>query len=227
MKIALCFSGQTRSFEKGYEYFKRNLLDHYDVDVYIHSWKRTATEGVSCVNGLYKPKDYLFEDKLMCDYDSIYTRTPDAVKHPPRFTYSMFYSKNEVLKLIDGQYDWVISTRTDYALNVVIPFSELNNSKLYIPNCRMVPERDFGNDQFAFSSQKNMKKYMSTFERIDEYYENGANFIGENLMQANLRYHGLCGENLVYVNMNNPFPPGPYNGTWHSLIRDDIEQWKK
>jgi hypothetical protein len=91
----------------------------------------------------------------------------------------------------------------------------------------MVPERDFGNDQFAFSSRENMKKYMSTFERIDEYYDNGATFIGENLMQANLRYHGLCGENLVYVNMNNPFPPGPYNGTWHSLIRDDIEQWKK
>ena len=111
MKIALCFSGQTRSFEKGYEYFKRNLLDHYDVDVYIHSWKRTAVEGESCVNGLYKPKDYLFEDKLMGDYDSIYTKTPDVVKHPPRFTYSMFYSKNEVLKLIDGQYDWVISTR--------------------------------------------------------------------------------------------------------------------
>ncbi len=32
MKIALCFSGQARSFEKGYEYYKRNLLDHYDVD---------------------------------------------------------------------------------------------------------------------------------------------------------------------------------------------------
>jgi hypothetical protein len=227
MKIALCFSGQVRSFEKGYEYFKRNLLDHYDVDVYIHSWKRAAVEGESCINHLYKPKDYLFEDKLMGNYDAIYTRTPDPIKHPPRFTYSMFYSKNEVLKLIDGQYDWVISTRTDYALNLVIPFAELDNSKLYIPNCRMVPERDFGNDQFAFSSQENMKKYMSTFERIDEYYDSGATFIGENLMQANLRYHGLCGENLVYVNMNNPFPPGPYNGTWHSLIRDDIEQWKK
>ena len=224
MKIALCFSGQARSFEKGYEYFKYNLLSQYDVDVYIHSWKFQESNRLV---ELYKPKDYLFEDILMGNYDAFYTRTPNAQKHPPRFTYSMFYSKNEVRKLIDGQYDWVISTRTDYALNLRIPFGELDNSKLYIPNCRMVPERDFGNDQFAFSSQENMMKYMSTFENIDEYYENGAMFIGENLMQANLHKYGLHGENLVYVNMQNPFPPGPHNGTWHSLIRDDYDNWTK
>lgn len=225
MKIALCFSGQTRSFEKGYEYYKRNLLDHYDVDVYIHSWKRERTEGEGSVIDLYKPKDYLFEDVLVGNYDAIYTNTPNPQKWPPRFTYSALYSMMEVNKLIQGQYDWVIKSRTDYALNVKIPFEKLDNSKLYIPNCRMVPERDFGNDQFAFSSQENMKKYMTTWDRVDEYYESGVQFIGEDLMQANIRKFGLVGDKLVYVNMNNPFPPGPHNGTWHSLIRDDYEQW--
>ena len=222
MKIALCFSGQVRSFEKGYEYYKRNLLDHYDVDVYIHSWKFQDSNKLV---DLYKPKDYLFEDKLMGNYDLIYTNTPNAQKWPPRFTYSALYSMKEVSKLIDGQYDWVIKSRTDYALNTVIPFNELWNQRLYIPNCRMTPERDFGNDQFAFSSQEIMMKYMSTLDYVDEYYENGTSFIGENLMQANLRKFGLTCVNLVYVNMNNPFPPGPHNGTWHSLIRDDYEQW--
>ena len=130
-------------------------------------------------------------------------------------------------QLINKQYDWIIKSRTDYALNVVIPFSELDKSKLYIPNCRMVPERDFGNDQFAFSSQKNMMKYMSTYLNIDKYYNAGNQFIGEDLMRANLHEHGLHGENLVYVNMNNPFPPGAHNGTWHSLIRDDYDKWLK
>jgi hypothetical protein len=223
MKIALCFCGQARSFEKGFEYYKRNLLDHYDVDVYIHGWK--MPNGEKALVQLYNPKDYLLEDKLVGNYDSIYTNTPNSQKWPPRFTYSALYSMAQANTLIDGEYDWVIKSRTDYALNTKIPFEELDNTKLYIPNCRMVPERDFGNDQFAFSSQENMNKYMTAWDHVDEYYDSGVQFIGEDIMQANLRKHGLVGDKLVYVNMNNPFPPGPHNGTWHSLIRDDYEQW--
>ena len=38
MKIALCFCGQVRSFKSSYEYYKKNLLDLHDVDIYIHTW---------------------------------------------------------------------------------------------------------------------------------------------------------------------------------------------
>jgi hypothetical protein len=131
----------------------------------------------------------------------------------------------KVSQMIYRQYDWVIKSRTDYALNVQIPFDIWDNRKLYIPDCRMVPMKDFGNDQFAFSSQENMLKYMSTFDHIDEYYNSGTQFIGEELMSANLHRYNLYGPNLEYVNMSNPFPPGPHNGTWHSLIRDDYEEW--
>ena len=224
MKIALCFSGQCRSFAAGYEYYKRNLLDHYDVDVYIHSWKYEEERKLL---ELYKPVGYAFEVPPLGDFDKHYTNTPNAEKYPPRFTYRMFYSMYQSNKLIFSDYDWVIRARTDYALNVVIPFETLDNTKLYIPNCRMVPERDFGNDQFAFGSQETMNKYMSTYENIDKYYDAGNQFIGEDLMRANLHEHNLHGENLVYVNMNNPFPPGAHNGTWHSLIRDDYEKWSK
>lgn len=224
MKIALCFSGQARSFEQGYEFYKRNLLDHYDVDVYIHTWKFAEQNRLV---DLYKPRSIDTQIPPLGDFDNIYTNTPNAIKHPPRFTYRMLYSMNEVSQMIHGDYDWVIKTRTDYALNVKIPFEELDNTKLYIPNCRMVPERDFGNDQFAFGSQETMMKYMSTFQNIDKYYEAGNQFIGEDMMRANLHEHGLIGEKLVYCNMNNPFPPGPHNGSWHSLIRDDYDQWAK
>jgi hypothetical protein len=227
MKIALCFSGQARSFEKGYEYYKRNLLDRYDVDVYIHSWKRDATVGEKSIVDLYNPVGYLFEDPPETDANTKYTHTPDIQKYPPRNNYLQFYSMYKCSTLIQGNYDWVIRSRTDYALNVAIPFEELDSNYLYIPNCRMVPERDFGNDQFAFSSQENMMKYMSTFTNLDKYYDAGAQFVGEDLMRANLHEHGLFGDKLIYANMNNPFPPGLHNGTWHSLIRDDIDQWTK
>jgi len=227
MKIALCFTGQARSFQKGFEYYKKNLLNHYNVDVYIHTWK---FDGEEKLIELYEATKTITEPVLVTDADTKYTNTPNAQKYPPRFTYSALYSINECRNLMMSsgiEYDWVIKTRTDYALNVQIPFEQLDNTKLYIPNCRMVPERDFGNDQFAFGSQSTMDKYMSTFQNMDKYYDAGAQYIGENMMSANLHEHNLHGENLVYVNMNNPFPPGAHNGTWHSLIRNDYDNWTK
>ena len=222
MKIALCFAGQSRALEEGYEYYKRNLLDHYDVDVYVHSWSK-KDEIIS----LYNPKAILVEQTCENEhaYDHVYISDP--VKYPQKNNYRQFYSLYKCSQLIQGEYDWVIRTRTDYALNVVIPFKDLDNTKLYIPNCRMTPERDFGNDQFSFSSQENMMMYMSTFLNLEKYSKFVNQFCGEDLMQQNLYEHGLHGKNLVYVNMNNPFPPGRYNGTWHSLIRNDMEKWIK
>lgn len=224
MKIALCFSGQARSWKKGYEYYKRNLLDRYDVDVYIHTWKFNEENEL---NDLYKPVKFMSSNPVQGNFDQTYTNTPNAQKHPPRFTFNMFYSMYQSSLMIDKKYDWVIKTRTDYALNLIIPFDKIDRSKLYIPHCRMVPTRDFGNDQFAFSSQENMMKYMSTYVNLDKYYASGNQFIGEDMMRANLHEHNLYGDKLVYVDMNNPFPPGPHNGTWHSLIRDDYDNWSK
>lgn len=230
MKIALCFSGQARSYQAGYEYYKKNLLDDYEVDVYIHTWDNPdfGKQLFDDLNILYRPKNIVIQSPIAEPWIDIkYPNTPNPEKYPSRFSYSMFYSMNAVSNMIQEEYDWVIKSRTDYALNVKIPFETLDNSKLYIPNCRMVPTKDFGNDQFAFSSQENMMKYMTTFDNIDEYYSNGVMMNGEAMMQANLHKHNLHGDKLEYVNMNNPFSPGKHNGTWHSLIREDYEAWTK
>ena len=231
MKIALCLSGQARSFKQGYEYYKRNLLDHHDVDVFIHTWE---TEGLEELRQLYKPVKMVVEKPLVGDFDKKYTNTPNAQAHPPRFTVAMLYSIFQTMLHKTEQemekkfvYDWVIKSRTDYALNVEIPFADLDPTKLYIPNCRMVPERDFGNDQFAFGNSNVMNRRMSIYLNMEHYYDQGVQMIGEDMMRAHLHHHSLVGNNLVYVNMNNPFPPGQFNGTWHSLIRDDAAEWKK
>jgi hypothetical protein len=62
---------------------------------------------------------------------------------------------------------------------------------------------------------------------IDKFYDAGTVMIGEEMMSANWKMHNLVGENLLYVDMNHPFPPGKYNGTPHSLIREDMEHWQK
>lgn len=225
MKIALCISGQPRFYNKGYEYLKKNLLDHYEVDIFFHTWKNETTDFIDLLE-LYKPVKYTISDPLFNDIDEKYTRIPSE-KFPAYFSVSGLYSvyhanllKIEFENDKNFKYDWVVRIRFDYALNVEIDFSILDKNKIYIPNCRMVPERNFGNDQFAVGSSEVMDKYSSTYKHLDKFYNNGTVMIGEDMLRENLTLHNLIGENLVYVDMNNPFPPGPKNGTWHSLIRE-------
>lgn len=231
MRIALCFSGQARAFRQGYEYYKRNLLDHHEVDVFIHTWTFDKSDELF---KLYNPKCIQVDRPLKADFASKYPNSaPDKDKWPAKNVVSSYYSifMSSLMRINEEirtkPYDWVIKTRTDFALNGVLPFNVFDPTKLYIPSCRMVPTRDFGNDQFAVGSSYVMTKYMNTYLYLDGYYNAGNAMIGEDMMRANLRHYGLTGEKLVYMNMNHPFPPGPHNGTPHSLIRDDYEQWTK
>lgn len=232
MKIALCLSGQPRSVKQGYEFVKRNILDGNDVTVFCQVWEADEAADIE----IYKPEVVMIEKSLNTDL-SKYTNVPPPqpnwkVKDPARSTWNQLYAikvcnnlKSAYEQEHNMKFDWVIRSRYDFAINVKIPFNELDNSKLYIPNCRQVPNRDFGNDQFAFSSSENMDKYADTYTHLDRFYDSGIQMMCEDMMSANWKEKGLVGENLVYCNINHPFPPGPYNGTWHSLIREDFEQW--
>ena len=154
------------------------------------------------------------------------------VKDAAMSTYCQLYSilkcnnlKKEYEQQNNMKFDWVIRTRFDFAINGRIPFNQIDNSKLYIPNCRMTQARDFGNDQFAFSSSDNMDKYSETFSYLDKFYDAGTTFMCEDMMSENWKLHNLVGDNLIYVDVNHPFPPGKYNGTPHSLIREDFHKW--
>ena len=234
MKVALCLSGQARSFDKAFPFVKKNLLDKHDVTVFFHTWN---TVDETEILKLYTNSQLWLTEPPQEPDLSKYTRVPPPqpnwkVKDPALSTWAQFYSLNKAntLKIkyereFGMAFDWVIRSRFDFALNTEIPFHELDNSKLYIPNCRMTPNRDFGNDQFAFSSSRNMDKYCNVFNRIDEFYDVGVTMIGEDMMSMNWKTTGLTGENLVYCNMNHAFPPGPHNGTWHSLVREDFDKW--
>lgn len=225
MKIALCFAGLPRHYDKGYEYYAKNLLDEYDVDVFFHTWNDAEHKLVA---KLYQPKGYSTSEKLNASViNARYTRCADAINFPAHATVSSFFSIYHSCLLKTNYeirngftYDWVIKTRFDYALNIQLPLKQLNNSKVYVPHCRITAAHDFCNDQFGFSSSANMNKYMSTYLFMDHFYDQGAIMNAEDMLSANLKYHELIGLNLMYVDMRNPFLPGLKNATSHSLIRE-------
>ena len=237
MKIALCISGQPRMWEKGYEYHYENIIKDNDVTVFLHSWEMPAEE-MQAISSKYNAHSFITSPNPTVDL-SKYTNTPPPspnwkVKDGRMSTYAQLFAINECMRTKreyeeyhNMKFDWAIRSRFDFAINVRIPFEELDNNKLHIPNCRMTPNRDFGNDQFAFSSSENMDKYADAYNNIDNFYNSGVQYMMEDFMSANWKLHNLVGENLLYCDINHPFPPGEYNGTWHSLLREDMQEWLK
>lgn len=237
MKIALCLSGQPRSYKEGFEYHKKNLLDHYDVDVYMHTWSYISPEVLADLVDLYgengKRKAVIqttkVEETTLEKIDRDFTNIPSP-SFPARNTWLMWYSIYLSILMADHHgeeynYDVIVRSRYDYALNIVPALKDTKVNTIYVPSDRMTPEHDFCADMFAWGTNIVMKKYGHTFRHMNDHYRTGTLYIGEDMLAAQLRDEGLIGKNMVYVNMNNPFPPGPYNFNTHSFLREDFKEW--
>jgi hypothetical protein len=62
VKLALCFSGDTRTYDKCFDSIKNNLLDKFDCDVFISTYE-TNDETKNNILNLYKPKSYIFHNR--------------------------------------------------------------------------------------------------------------------------------------------------------------------
>lgn len=230
MRVALCLSGRPRSYREGYEYHKRNLLDYHDVDVFIHSWEDVDDDAFQFIDYNYDPVAIslspTFDDKAFDKYPI------DNPGWPPKNAIHMMYSvfKANELKRINELtkgfvYDIVVRSRFDFALNRQIDFT-VEPGKVYVPNDyikgRIAPNGIICNDQFAIGDSPTMDLYSNTFWNIDRAAAIGAPIIGEDLLSVNLQIAGVIKEKMVYIDMNHPFPPGKYNNTPHSLLRDDL-----
>lgn len=230
MKIALCLSGKPRAWQKGYQYLKNNLLDHHEVDVFIHTWSDVDDGDFGQIDYTYEPK--YIQTTRPFNLDGL-KKYPDANPDwPSRNVVHMFYSifkANEYKReyeLDQGfTYDVVIRSRFDFALNRLLPLNEMDKDKVYVPKDmakgRIAPNGIICNDQFAYGDSGVMDLYCNTFWNIDRAVSLGCPMIGEDLLSVNLQINQIIGEKMVYIDMNHPFPPGKYNITPHSLLRDD------
>jgi hypothetical protein len=236
MKIALCLSGQIRCYREGYEYLWENLFSKHDVDVFWHTWTIDEKTMID-LESLYGPEESIYTDQFDPKQFAKYNRTQDE-RFRPENTIHMMYSifMSNLLKkqheLKKGfVYDVVIRSRFDYALNVELPFADMQAGKLYVPNDKIrgfIPPNGLtANDQFAYGDSNVMDLYSMMFWNMDRAYNFGASMNGEDMLSFNIQVNQLCRENLVYIDMNNPFGPGKYNSSPHSLIRDDFAKWNK
>lgn len=229
-KLALCLSGQPRSYFDAYQYVKKNLLDHFNVDVFVHSWRNSSKlvqlKTFEEINSIYSPIFLLFDNPLGDTINSDLS-VPNA-SHPAHFCTSMFYSihRSDHLRTVseissNKKYDFVIRSRFDLALNTVIDFYKLEKGKVYISKDTDGPN-PLLNDQFAIADPETMNIYSSTYLFLRYHHSKGTPLCGHSMLESQLKMFDIPVER---IDINHPFQDGKYNIGKHSLIRNDMDKW--
>tara|TARA_R100000805_G_C3626347_1_gene137830 strand:- start:7342 stop:7992 length:651 start_codon:yes stop_codon:yes gene_type:complete len=168
MKIAVCFSGQIRSFNLVKDSMKKFLLNDPNIDVFCHTYYRydnsdyvNFTDPHTPIYGnfgdinlnelidLFKPKSFKFE--------------PPNYPENAKSMFNSIYESNELKKQYeeanDFKYDIVVRGRYDLLFNTSIDYVIDNNIHLI--------ERPGGrggiNDWYAYGNSHNMDIYSSVF----------------------------------------------------------------
>ena len=198
MKIALCMSGGLRNFKDTHYSFERYLLSVHDVDVFFYGLENKEgqeTNGKD-LDRLYSPKTKVVNTQehyndIPCPY------------HPSSIFYAFYnlYMCNELKKNYENEngfkYDLVIRSRTDYFWFRYITEQELEMGKgsIIIPaGWAFKSVNPYARaDVFAFGSSELMDRYLSMFNRIDEYVNKIGMFHPES----------ICGYHLIVNDIPN------------------------
>jgi len=148
MKVALCFKGQPRSFDKEicYNSFFEKIISPLKADVYMHTYWDKDQIGQFYGTASYIKTRYKIEENLEEKIKKIYNPKKLLIKKPleiplkkpfiedKRFKKDVFistkfcwYSMKKVLESIEEKYDWYIITRTDLEIKEFPSFGRNQN----------------------------------------------------------------------------------------------------
>lgn len=225
MKVALCFSGLARFWQKTVSFYTNNLLIEYVPDIFIHTWWDTDPFEHQKLIDTYQPKKVLVEPNNKIVLKRTYTHGVSD-RYPAYNVFSFLKSikecnrlKSEYEEENNFKYDWVFRLRLDYALNRTFNLEALSNEYIHVP--MELSDRKMVTDQFAFSNSKNMNIYSSVYDYLDDYYDQGEPMIGEHMMTYHLKSKGIY-DRVVHHDMNHPFNPIGTDSMINSLIRKQM-----
>lgn len=206
MKVALCISGQLRTYKDCFSSLNHNLIKPFNPDIFIHTWQDVGASikdevGVEHnllaseeeLNKMYSPKkviilkrpEYISEryngkvvPQILIDREPIHHKSVLA----------MYFQIFECNKLaVDYanehgfEYDLIIRARPDMVFCEKIPMlairNVLRNSSLVYYSDYFIRKKTRVSDKFAFGSQSAMTEYCSAWNLLDKYWEDP---IGDN-----------------------------------------------
>lgn len=190
MKVAVCISGQTRSFGSCFDQIIEKLVDPNDADIFVHMWNSNNTqEIVDKLSKTGRTKGILVENQIMFNERDYRDR-----KSGPTVPFNVLSQFYGVWRAIDlkkqheqasmAKYDAVIRTRTD-----LLPLAELKAcnfdlSVLNVPdNNQKWSAHNQIEDHFALSNSEIMNWYGDYFLNIDSIWrQSGIQFHPEEML---------------------------------------------
>jgi len=219
INCALFIVGQARYFEKGYETIKKFIIDEYNPDIFIHTWKYKdnktkaapwnnlgdiiiTKEHLQNYINLYRPMYYEIEDNLNDELLPIrksYEKTSHA---NTRYNfYSYLYSLHKCYELSlrsYKKYDYYIILRSDV---LIFNFPKKNTwdiNKFMIWN-RYPPDIGGMLDTMICSIPRiYIKDYCDFYKKVDEYYDKGYKFNYEELTYAHFFENNFFKNCLIF-----------------------------
>lgn len=155
IKVALCLTGRIdNDINKIYHNLKKNLLDHYDIDIFIN-----ADRDDDLIKKLYNPKKYVVYNKLI-ENNNLLDNTVNTMFY--RIYECNKYTK-DYEKKFNFTYDLIIRLRIDVNLNKRLYLENFLDNYIYFP-VRFI-NGDSSNiyhlgitDQFFLGNRVNMDK---------------------------------------------------------------------
>eukprot|EP00929_Paragymnodinium_shiwhaense_P101056 TRINITY_DN63815_c0_g1_i1.p1 TRINITY_DN63815_c0_g1~~TRINITY_DN63815_c0_g1_i1.p1 ORF type:complete len:288 (+),score=59.99 TRINITY_DN63815_c0_g1_i1:514-1377(+) len=204
-RVALCLSGQMRTFRMMYPPLKYNLLKHYKPDVFIHTWSDIGGQVggpvlKSELDLLYRPCKAVIEQLPENSTRALHgvevplvlrRLDPKGSRHAlPQF-YKM-WACNELKKGIEERrsvlYDVVVRMRPDMLLCGPLPMKP--RRVLWGDNILVSSEWSFS-DKVAVGQSDVMDYYCSVWPRLSEYWKEpgGKEFKTRRLDERLMKYH--------------------------------------
>lgn len=187
MKIALCLAGLTNNYETSYPILKRELLDKYNPDIYMHGWESDSNRKNQIIN-LYCPKKSLLEPQKNFNEEiescKNVWKIKEAIEERERLfkMLSYTYSRKKSFELIENEkeYECIIIARYDvYAwhgtdlipMSKIIFYPEMDMSYIYTKDWE---QKNAGfMDLWLYSNFENMKKICNLYDYFIEYLTPG------------------------------------------------------
>lgn len=213
MRIAYCFAGYLRTYDKNLTLFA-NMLNYYPGDVFVHTWDKlnyghddtwhrdTTKSNVRLGGGdvdwiyrHYKPIDLIIENDENFPYKNSY------YSPMPMSKYSIYKSvelKRKYEMRMGFIYDWVFVMRFDLVLFNTFKLPADNSILYYLWNYRAVDNKAHLMDILNFSCSKNIDLLADLYPYILSKEEDKLKHSPEEFLYEWISQHPIKTQSVKY-----------------------------